>query len=278
MRFLPIATVAVLATAVFAIPTTRERFAARMARRANGTATSPHVTTFDASTARRSKYSSRPKMPNATHIQYSGNWAGVVLSEAAGTWGSVAGTVSVPVPSDPTGGGVAAASAWVGIDGDTCQNAIWQTGIDMIYEYGEVYYQAWYEWYPDYAYDYGGITISAGDSVTLQVWALSTTSGLAQIENLSNGQTVELSISSPYALCEQDVEWIVEDFEDGGELVPFANFGSVEFSTTIAATNAATYAVPGANPASANVLDIEQNGRVLTSVAIDGWTITVNYI
>ena len=83
MRFLPILVRVVLAASAIAIPTSKERFAARMARRANGTATSPHVTSFDASTPRRSKYSSGPKATNTTHIQYSSNWAGVVLSEAA---------------------------------------------------------------------------------------------------------------------------------------------------------------------------------------------------
>ena len=30
-------------------------------------------------------------------------------------------------------------------------------------------YPAWYEWYPDYAYDFSGISFSAGDSVKLTV-------------------------------------------------------------------------------------------------------------
>lgn len=43
------------------------------------------------------------------------------------------GTFTVPTPKKPSGGGSGsfAASAWVGIDGDTCQTAILQTGIDF---------------------------------------------------------------------------------------------------------------------------------------------------
>ncbi|KAF4500527.1 glycosyl hydrolase family 43 [Fusarium agapanthi] len=40
----------------------------------------------------------------------------------------------------------AAASAWVGIDGDTCQTAILQTGISF---YADGSFDAWYEWIPD---------------------------------------------------------------------------------------------------------------------------------
>ena len=46
------------------------------------------------------------------------------------------GTFTVPTPSGPNG----AASAWVGIDGDTCTNAILQTGVDFTLTDGKVSY------------------------------------------------------------------------------------------------------------------------------------------
>ena len=70
----------------------------------------------------------------------------------------------------PTGGSSDtqyAASAWVGIDGDTAQNSILQTGVDFYVENGEASYDAWYEWYPDYAYTFSGISINAGDTITV---------------------------------------------------------------------------------------------------------------
>lgn len=92
------------------------------------------------------------------------------------------GTIVVPTPSIPSGGSSRteyAASAWVGIDGDTCQTSILQTGVDFYVEGSEVAFDAWYEWYPDYAYTFSGITISAGDTVTMTVTATSTTAGTA---------------------------------------------------------------------------------------------------
>ena len=45
------------------------------------------------------------------------------------------GTFTVPTPS-----GEGSASAWVGIDGDTCDNAILQTGVDFTVSGGSVSY------------------------------------------------------------------------------------------------------------------------------------------
>lgn len=60
---------------------------------------------------------------NKTNVQYSSNWAGAILIGTGYT--SVTGTFTVPTPSTAGSG-----SAWVGIDGDTCDTAILQTGID----------------------------------------------------------------------------------------------------------------------------------------------------
>lgn len=55
-----------------------------------------------------------------------------VLIAGRGTFKTVSGTFTVPTPREPSGGsGSHSSSAWVGIDGDTCGNAILQTGIDF---------------------------------------------------------------------------------------------------------------------------------------------------
>jgi hypothetical protein len=62
-------------------------------------------------------------LTNKTNTEYSSNWAGAILIGSGYT--SVTGTFTVPTPSTAGSG-----SAWVGIDGDTCDTAILQTGID----------------------------------------------------------------------------------------------------------------------------------------------------
>ncbi|GJE98819.1 peptidase A4 family-domain-containing protein [Phanerochaete sordida] len=246
---------ALLATAALAIPTSKERHDARVARRAGGLRQSV------------------PRITNSSHVEYSSNWAGAVYNSAAGTYKSVTASFVVPTPKSSGSGGSQAASAWVGIDGDSCGNAILQTGVDFNVDGGSVSFDAWYEWYPDYAYDFSGISFEAGDSVTLTVTASSTTKGTAVITNNSNGQSVSKSISSSSALCEQDAEWIVEDFEEGNSLVPFANFGTVSFTGASAKT-----ASGSVGPGSANIIDIQQNGKTLTSVSTSNSGVTVKYI
>lgn len=89
------------------------------------------------------------KIVNQTNVEYSTNWAGAVIISSDVT--EVTALITVPTPSKPSGGSSRSeycASAWVGIDGDTCGSAILQTGIDMCYEGGSTSFDAWYEWYP----------------------------------------------------------------------------------------------------------------------------------
>ena len=77
------------------------------------------------------------------HATVESNWGGAILEGSGFTAASAVANV-------PKGGGgsSAAGSAWVGIDGATCDSAILQTGFDW---YGDGTYDAWYEWYPEYA-------------------------------------------------------------------------------------------------------------------------------
>ncbi|KAG8989180.1 hypothetical protein FRB94_010922 [Tulasnella sp. JGI-2019a] len=251
-----------LASAALAAPSSR--LAARLERRRD---------------ERQSKPINRLEHPashagEVSNVQYSSNWAGAVFdSKPAGTFKSVTGTFIVPTPKAASGKTSGSASAWVGLDGDTCGNAILQTGVDFTITNGAVSYDAWYEWYPDYAYDFSGITISAGDSITTTVTATSTKAGTAVITNNTTGKTVTKSLTSSYALCEENAEWIVEDYEEGSSLVTLANFGTVTF------TGASAGLVAGGTlgPATADTIDIEQSSKILTSVILGASTVAVTY-
>ncbi|KOS23211.1 Aspergillopepsin-2 [Escovopsis weberi] len=212
---------------------------------------------------------STPANREVTHPEYSTNWAGAVL-EGRG-WTSVSGTIVVP---RATGGVNAAASAWVGIDGDSCQSAILQTGVDF---YGDGSYDAWYEWFPDYAYNFPSFPIRQGDEIKMVVNATSRTSGVAILQNLSTGASVSHSFSGRAvqgSLCQTDAEWIVEDFESGGSLVQFANFGSVTFTGASATGSSGTV-----TPAGSDILDIRTSaGQVLTDCSASGSTVSCRYI
>ncbi|KAI1413065.1 peptidase A4 family-domain-containing protein [Hypoxylon sp. FL1857] len=199
------------------------------------------------------------------HVEYSSNWAGAVLIGSG--YKTVTGSFVVPTPKAPSGGSSSttySASAWVGIDGDTCQTAILQTGVDFTVRGSSVSYDAWYEWYPDYgAYDFSGIPIKAGDTITVTVTASSSTGGTATVENVTTGKKVSHTFTSQSgSLCETNAEWIVEDYSSGGSLVSFADFGTVQF--TGASVNG------GTGVSGATIIDIQQNGKILTDCSTSG--------
>lgn len=133
---------ALCATAVAAAPLTTKRQARHEARRlaranSNGTANAvKHKTNPPLQPG-----SSKPNLnntitiTNSSHVEYSSNWAGAVLIGTGYT--AVTAEFTVPTPSVPGGGSddeEYCASAWVGIDGDTCDTAILQTGVDFCVE------------------------------------------------------------------------------------------------------------------------------------------------
>ncbi|CAP78998.1 Aspergillopepsin-2 [Penicillium chrysogenum] len=226
----------------------------------------------------------RPRNPGTSEVlylnqtsqeTYSSKWAGAVLIGTGYT--SVSGEITVPIPHLPNGANSYTnycASAWVGIDGDTCSTAILQAGIDFCIQGGFISYNAWYEWYPDYAHNFSNIQILPGDVIKMTVDATSKSSGFVTIENLSTG--VSVMHIFPYSLrgdlCEFNAEWIVEDFSVNNALAPFADFGTVVFSNAVASRGGDTY-----GPLGATIMDIYQD-RILTSSSVTRDTVTISYI
>ncbi|ORY70289.1 acid proteinase [Pseudomassariella vexata] len=270
MKFTTVATALLCAESAFAARFTeqrRERHAKRAAARGERL-TLPKIV------AEQGEIEAA-QFDNETQVSYSTNWAGAVLIGSG--YKSVTGTIVVPTPSVPSGGSTRteyAASAWVGIDGDTCQTAILQTGVDFYVEGSSIAFDAWYEWYPDYAYTFSGIPISAGNTITMTVTATSTKTGTAVIKNVSTGKSVTHTFTTQSAaLCQTNAEWIVEDFSSGNSLVPFADFDSVTFTGASVTTSSGTGSVSGAE-----ILDIQQSNKVLTSCSTSGSsTVICNY-
>ncbi|KAJ5584786.1 Aspergillopepsin-2 [Penicillium hispanicum] len=261
-----------LATAL-AAPLTSQRQARNEARRLNRLGAR--------STTRKSNPPYKPdtsevlSLNKTSHEEYSSNWAGAVLIGTGYT--GVSAEFTVPTPSVPSGGSSGeqyCASAWVGIDGDTCSTAILQTGVDFCVQGSSVSFDAWYEWYPDYAYDFSGISISAGDKIKVTVDATSKTAGSATVENVSTGTSKTHTFTGGVDgdLCEYNAEWIVEDFEENSGLVPFADFGTVTFSSATASDGSSTV-----GPSGATVMDIKQDSKVLTSSSFTDDSVTVKY-
>ena len=221
--------------------------------------------------------------PDAAGVQYSSNWAGAVLTAppAGSTFNAVSGTFTIPKATTPNGqGGSFSGAAWVGIDGDTYGKAILQAGIQwtVTNSGGGLSYQvsAWHEWYPAPSFNFGALAVHVGDVINISITSSSNRQGTVVIHNQSTGQSVSKTISAPNSnavLGGKNAEWIVEDYSQGGALVPFSNFGTVTFTgASCKASNGQTL-----SPAGSTIIDLRQNGQVLTSASTSGNTVTVTY-
>ncbi|KIP01484.1 hypothetical protein PHLGIDRAFT_131248 [Phlebiopsis gigantea 11061_1 CR5-6] len=221
-----------------------------------------------------------PELPQPGISGVSTNWAGGILSSSTpGTWEIVTGTFVLPTPQEPSGAtGTHGATIAIGLDGDTCQSATFQTGIDMTVNAGVVSYVGWFQWFPDFSpidFPSSEITFSPGDSVSLTLLTYFSSTrqrGTAIITNNSKGTVAIEGISAATPLCGQDAEWTVQALSSGA---PLANFGSVTFANALTFTNAGGVGfLPGTS-----LVELEtSSGQVLTSVSTTQSTITVNYI
>ncbi|KAF2815346.1 putative aspergillopepsin [Mytilinidion resinicola] len=206
------------------------------------------------------------------NVSYSSNWSGAVLESppSGESFTSAVGTFTVPAVSAGTGSASSwSSSAWVGIDGDTYGNAILQAGVDFtIDSSGSVTYDSWYEWYPDYAYDFDNFDVSEGDVITISIASSSSSEGTVTLTDETTGQSVSQTLSAPSSdatLAGQNAEWIVEDFEQNGSLVPLSDFNTVTFTDASATTDSGD----SVGLSGATVIDLKQDNSVLTSVTIE---------
>ena len=133
---------------------------------------------------------------------------------------------------------------------------------------------AWHEWFPASTEIWSDFSVSAGDVVRANVTAFSLTSGIAIIENLTTGQSKSVYLNSTHPLCGQNAEWIVEDYLLGDEQVPFANFSTVTFTDAVATSLDGTFLTPEGGL----IVDIRENGQVLTSVSVNASSFAVQYV
>ncbi|KAJ6481975.1 peptidase A4 family-domain-containing protein [Mycena sanguinolenta] len=281
----PLLSFALLASTVFAVPASplNGRIARRgdrhlsnlLSARKNGGGSGGNGGNTETATAVASPTATSIPPAASGAILTSTEWAGVGMESVANTYKSVTGTLVVPDLQPAAGGassGYYGGSAWVGLDGITCDNLM-AAGISFTYLQGTVTAQAWTEVYPNAAVNLA-MTVNPGDSLKLTLTATSTTAGTAVLENLSSGESSTVSLTAPSPLCLENAEWIVEDFEDGTFLIPFADFGSITFNDASATTQSGSTV----NPSGGHVINMVQSGIQFTSASSTGSSVTVDYL
>ncbi|KAJ3499347.1 hypothetical protein NLG97_g395 [Lecanicillium saksenae] len=194
--------------------------------------------------------------------QYSTNWAGAVQHST----GITKATGSIKVPEASGGDRSQSGAAWVGIDGDSCQGGLLQTGIDF---YGDGSYDAWYEWYPANVVFFDNFPLSIGDAIYMEVDASSLTTGTAILKNLATGHQATHTFKNPVKpLCETDADWILEQFDS-----KLAGFSEIIFTNNTAVTSQGTI-----TPRGGQVLDLKAGSVIKTDCGIDGDDVYCKYL
>ncbi|KAJ7205464.1 peptidase A4 family-domain-containing protein [Mycena pura] len=262
---------ALLASTVFAVPTSR--LDGGIARRVGRQLATPFRPTETATSTATSSPSSTDPAVLSSNV-----WAGAGLESPANTYQSITGTLVVPHLQPATGGaieGIYGGSAWVGLDGMTCQTSLMATGIQFIYLNQTILANSWTEVYPNPAVTMS-MPVNAGDVVKLTLTATSSTTGTAVVQNLSSGQSSTVGLTSTAPLCLADAEWIVEDFEEGTFLMPFADFGSITFSDASATTQDGGTVGPCGS--GSHLIDMVQSGLQFASASCAASSVTVDYL
>ncbi|KAK4149301.1 protease [Chaetomidium leptoderma] len=193
---------------------------------------------------RHRKHASRPHRDHGRAaerdlISYSSNWCGASQhGDGSDAITNAFGFFTVPdLTLRPGHPAPQFAAAWVGIDGAECNSTLLQAGVTtVVNSNGGQSASAWWEWYPEAAFNINGLKVKPGDWVSVNITARSASSGIVVITNAQQGYSVTMEISNGPKLCRKDAEWIVEDFYDSGEQVGLAHFSDLWFVEVAAST------------------------------------------
>jgi hypothetical protein len=225
--------------------------------------------------------------PAPTPTHQSSNWSGYVVPSSTSPLTDVSGEWTVPTLncSVTPNGGVA---TWVGIGGEEYSSGgssgvLLQTGVTANCVNGaQQNVVGWWEevpMSPNNGIAFSGFPVSSGDLIQASVFQTTSGAWETRVDNLSTGlsgimvtgagwgvytdgsggyltyqgSTAGLSYSGGYT-----AEWIVEDLQQGGVLVPFADYGTVTFSNT-------RTSLPSWSLTSSEGVEIAQGGTVLST-------------
>jgi hypothetical protein len=193
----------------------------------------------------------------------SSNWSG--YSVLGSSFTSAAGSWVVPQATCTGVSGDQYAAFWVGLDGYN-SNTVEQTGTMTECVGRTATYYAWYEFFPNPLYEFTGVPVSPGQTVSASVQYVNGEFTVT-ITNVTTGKSASKS-GNVSGAERTSAEWITEApcCTLRGGILPLADFGTAEFGanyTGVASTNFAvdssTSGSIGAFP-SADIEVIEKTG------------------
>lgn len=209
----------------------------------------------------------------ATYAYTSTNWSGYLAS--SGTFTGVSGSWTVPHVSG-NGTSTTADAAWVGIGGVTSSDLIQAGTNDTVSASGQVTVNAFYEMLPAPETPVPGMTVGVGDEMSVNIVQLASGKWQINIADVSRGENFSTTVS--YSSSLSTAEWIEEDpsYASGG-LVPFDNFGTINFGGGTTTENGASQTIASAG-GQAIILVSRHSGKALatpSAIGADGKSFSV---
>jgi hypothetical protein len=171
------------------------------------------------------------------------NWSGYALT-GHGPYTSVSANWRQPTvdcAKTPTG----YSAFWVGLDGDTT-NTVEQTGTEADCSSGSAVYYAWLEMYPKFPVRYPN-PVLPGDSMSASVSYLGRGYFRLMLSDATQGWSQTTTQRLPSAKL-GSAEVIAEAPSSGGQVLPLADFGTVDFGGATVDGSVLSGATPGIDP------------------------------
>jgi hypothetical protein len=174
----------------------------------------------------------------------SANWSGYAVPASSHiTFNDVSGSWIVPAATGYGTAGATYSSAWVGIDGDGT-TTVEQIGTEQDWTGSAASYYAWYEMYPQFAYEIVNFPVGPGDVITAEVKCAAQKGSRKQVftldlQNVTQSKSFSIQLNSSNARL-GSAEWVMEAPSSGGVL-PLADFGTIAFSDCYANTQPISY-------------------------------------
>lgn len=184
------------------------------------------------------------------------NWSGYFRSGC--TFTAVSGAWTVPAPTTTSTTVVTADAAWIGIGGVSTDDLIQVGTEETVDTDGTINAAVFYELLPDAPHYPVTITVTPGDHMSAALNETTAGQWLISITDTTTGTTYTKSVA--YTSTHSSAEWIEEDpsYSDGS-LVPFDDFGTVNFSAASSTGNGVTGSLADAS----DITLVDDQGRAL---------------
>ena len=158
------------------------------------------------------------------------NWSGYAVTGANGAFNSVSASWIQPAVTCPRHG-QQFSSFWAGLDGFN-SNSVEQTGTEADCNRGTPRYFGWFEMFPAFPVNFSN-PVRPGDSISASVTFSGTTTFTLVLHDATQGWTQNI-VQNQSGLARSSAEVITEAPSSNSGVLPLANFGTVNYSTSSA--------------------------------------------